>query len=809
MDAALMERIVDRLLADDGLDTLVVALVEAACEGSAELDARLADLGAAELPKRRSVRPGGDVEPPGAYLERLRVSGFRGVAEEVTIDLEPGPGLTLISGRNGSGKSSFAEGLETLLTGESGRWQGRRSKLWREGWRNLHADTAPRLEARFAVEGSTPITVRRSWAQGDGLDAGVVEVTPRLGEPTTLEALGWGSALRSFRPFLSYPELGALVDAPSKAFDELWALLGLEDVTVARDRLGDRRKALDRRKKDVVAEQRRLLGELDAVDDPRAATCKKAIAGRKWDLDALAALLAGDAQDEGDAALRRLSELALPTGEELATLARDLETVAADVNRVAGDTVEQHASLVSVLERAVGHVEAYPGDCPVCERPLDEGYHEELRDRLARSRELTAALRDAHGRRTELHARAGALFADVVADARGEAAAGLAPQAALALSVFLEGMPAGAGDLATHVAGAGEAARAALAELRAAAAAALEQREQVFGPIAEQLRAFLPAARAVREGEALRKLVKAAEDWLKDAEVELRDERFRPIADRVRATWAALGQGSHVALDDVGLAGNKTNRRIQLDVSVDGTAGPAVAVMSQGELNALALSLFLPRMMLPDSPFRFLVIDDPVQAMDPFKVDGLARVLADAAKTRQVVVLTHDARLLEAVRRLRIEARVLEVARRGRSKVEVRKSRGPVDDHLRDARTIARSSVGQPIARRLVPGFCRSAIEAACLGTLQRRRLGRGDDHAELEETVGRAHSVMKMMALALFDDEDRDGDVYRSIDNRWGAPAVDAFKAAKAGAHGNFAGDLESLVRETAKLAHGVEALP
>jgi predicted HAD superfamily Cof-like phosphohydrolase len=32
--------------------------------------------------------------------------------------------------------------------------------------------------------------------------------------------------------------------------------------------------------------------------------------------------------------------------------------------------------------------------------------------------------------------------------------------------------------------------------------------------------------------------------------------------------------------------------------------------MSQSEVNALALSVFLPRARLPASPFRFLVIDD-------------------------------------------------------------------------------------------------------------------------------------------------------------------------------------------------------
>jgi hypothetical protein len=48
-------------------------------------------------------------------------------------------------------------------------------------------------------------------------------------------------------------------------------------------------------------------------------------------------------------------------------------------------------------------------------------------------------------------------------------------------------------------------------------------------------------------------------------------------------------------------------------------------VISQGEVNPLVLSMFLPRARLSGSLFRFLVIDDRVQAMDPAKVDGLAR----------------------------------------------------------------------------------------------------------------------------------------------------------------------------------------
>ena len=111
--------------------------------------------------------------------------------------------------------------------------------------------------------------------------------------------------------------------------------------------------------------------------------------------------------------------------------------------------------------------------------------------------------------------------------------------------------------------------------------------------------------------------------------------------------------------------------------------------MSQGELHSLALSLFIPRATLPESPFRFIVIDDPVQSMDPSRVDGLARVLQSAGKDRQVIVFTHDDRLPEAVRRLDIDATVIEVTRREGSVVEPRRSKDPVSRYIEDAMALA------------------------------------------------------------------------------------------------------------------------
>ena len=71
--------------------------------------------------------------PRIAFLRTITVEGFRGIGLKATLDLTPGPGLTLVVGRNGCGNSSFAEGLELLLTGDTYRWRDR-SGIWRDGW---------------------------------------------------------------------------------------------------------------------------------------------------------------------------------------------------------------------------------------------------------------------------------------------------------------------------------------------------------------------------------------------------------------------------------------------------------------------------------------------------------------------------------------------------------------------------------------------------------------------------------------------------------------------------------------------------
>ncbi len=111
MDDRLLAEVLARLDAA-ALDGPVEELVLAAC-----LDRLDETVGGAPL-HRPDVEPAAMTDPVGAYLQRVTVQGFRGVGERRALPLDPGPGLTVVVGRNGSGKSSFAEAVEMVLTGQ-------------------------------------------------------------------------------------------------------------------------------------------------------------------------------------------------------------------------------------------------------------------------------------------------------------------------------------------------------------------------------------------------------------------------------------------------------------------------------------------------------------------------------------------------------------------------------------------------------------------------------------------------------------------------------------------------------------------
>ena len=816
MDSDLAQLVQERLNADQDLQSDTGLFVHAACVGDEALRALL-DEGKAVTAAGGAGND--DVKSVGAYLTSITVEGFRGVGPSAVLPLQPGPGLTLITGANGSGKSSFAEGLEILLTGHNLRWEGSRSAVWKGGWRNMHHNGVVRVEATLAVEGANGETrVERHWDVGVALEGSATSLQTIRQPRGELSQLGWDEPLASLRPFLSYNELGSTFEAgPTALFDAMSSILGLNELVRARERLRQARLERERTLRTATESLDALRQSLEAVDDERARTCFKAIRGEDWDLDTVDLVLQGVIEPDVDVALPILKQLSVidPAHEDVVFAAcESLREAQLAVQAVSSTDAGRARDVADLLRSAVAFHEHFgEQSCPVCgSGQLDDDWREAAgRAVQSLSREAAEAESADRALATAIAGARGLMLPVPEALDRAEAVGIDAADLSRAWVAWLT-VPNGGGAaaLADHLEQSLPRLLEAAGVVREASSSELDRREDAWRPVAGELLKWLPGARAAERGRIHIGKLSAAEKWLGAATAGFREERFAPVADHAATIWERLRQGSSVELERLGLVGSGTHRRLSLDVRVDGAEGAALGVMSQGELHALALSLFLPRATLEKSPFRFVVIDDPVQAMDPSKVDGLAKVLDDIARVRQVVVFTHDDRLPEAVRRLGIAAGRLEVTRRGRSVVEVRRGTDPVARYLDDARALVRTEgLTADIAARVVPAFCRNALEAACTDAFRRRRLLRGAVHRDVELALESATTLTAKAALALFDDQTRGGDVMSRINARYGRSAGDTFKDCNSGSHlGLSTARLSAFVDQTESLARDLATL-
>ena len=109
------------------------------------------------------------------------------------------------------------------------------------GWRNLHAHDLVRISAELLVEDAGPATAERTWS-GAVFPESRATVQFAGKKRADLDQLGWRDALVAYRPFLSHSELEAFFNGPSRLYDLLSSVLGLEDLATAEGRLSAARK---------------------------------------------------------------------------------------------------------------------------------------------------------------------------------------------------------------------------------------------------------------------------------------------------------------------------------------------------------------------------------------------------------------------------------------------------------------------------------------------------------------------------------------------------------------------------------------
>lgn len=783
-------------------------LAAAALEGRERLIAALPTVpGAVAV-----AEPGADAEgTTGAgplYLTRVSVCGFRGVAGRLDLELQPAPGLVLITGRNGSGKSSIAEGAEVALSGRSYRSS---STLWSRGLTNLHHDGNTEVEIGLRVDGSRDIRVG-CRISGSGL-AGATRWAKQDGETLDAAVLGWDDAVVRYRPVLTYNELAALTSAkPSELYDPINNILGLDGLTAADRALTQAATDEGRTPKAANAARKELVAALEGSDDPRAAELRAALKGSKPNVETARAVLLGTvgAAAGSRQALATWTALTPPDPDRAREVVARLDEAVQRHRRVAAGAAGRAKRLADLLELAMAHREHDGDPCPVCgQGRLDDAWLTEAQTQAEVARREAA---EAEAAEAELRAARTAARRLVtppptalnVPETRGvDPAAAVAAWGALADLDHLSGTD----DVRDRVLLAGVvdavvAVEAAVTSLAAAASDAVISQDVAWQPLAEQAGETLNLMDKADAATARLAAIAEAREWLNTITTTLRDERLARFAHEATGVWEGLRQDSNVALGGIRLVGANTRREVQLDLTVDGTPGPQ-AVLSQGELAALGLALFLPRSTAEDSPFRFIVIDDPVQSMDPSKIDGLARVLHHLAETRQVIVFTHDDRLIQALRRLALPATNYRIDRGERSAVSILLVDDPVNQHLRDADALAKDSVlPADLLAIAVSGYCRDALDEAAIDLARRRLLAGGASVADVDAALESAGSSRGLLALAMLGDPRKNGSpLDRVLTDQLGRDTRDVVTACVEGVHEAELGPPSDLLAATRAL--------
>ncbi len=649
-----------------------------------------------------------------AYLSSISVEGFRGIGPHASLPLEPQRGLTLIYGANGSGKSTFVEALDVLLTGNTARFAGR-GQEWRSAWANAHSPDRGQIDVEFVVENrdtqrfdddessnlflvgfaeeardAQRDMLTRDWTAADlsaatsekdnplgGLDgddprqaAAAGEKDDSLGEPVRrIGRLDVAEAIDKFRPILGYGELGPLFEESGSVADPDTGNVTLfaQHIRTRANVRDETTDALEQFIKQPADPSGVLYDELVAWQEYITSTRK----GAKEAESLVSSAVAGDATAKST--LRSPSDW-------------DWQALAIEHTEDSSDSPIRASSLRELLTVARAYSPRF-----------SDSIRESVTQLVAqRARNL---VRSPEYRIHRMYMRE-----------RG----------------WVD---------PTEV------------ELDEAQLETRDVHERV-----ERFFAYQPSR------------AKSYAEMLLD---EILSARLEQFSQRVSDIWGKIRPGSNgVQFDALSLQRYHTidegsspaqEIRVSLDLTIDGDRPIERGALSQGELHSLALSVFLPTLMMPGSPFGFAVIDDPVQAMDSYAVDGLAKVLRDAAEELQVVVFTHDERLPRALRLLDIEHTLINIARSPGSKVLHEVALDPVIRALENARIEAQDA-GENSSDSSwmdVGVHCREAVEQACIKAVTQRLRKAGlsllDIQRELDDAVYNERlTVRKLMALAI-----------------------------------------------------------
>ena len=623
-----------------------------------------------------------------ARLVSLELENFRGFRDSQRLDLDAD--IILIRGDNGSGKTSLTDGILWLITGAlphlTDRVKGLRQT--HDPIQNRYGEGPSRVALRvrtdagawlFERTGDARSTTLRTSRDGESLE-GDQWLPQAFGEDSSDELRSavstWG--------ILRQDAIRSVLDTGGAALHErMSSVIGLTDVTRFREacRTATKNLALEHRQslasytsaQSAAGSVRRDLNDHQRTTEgfsrsPLQARLNAAVAATTDDVT-----ISFSQTDDLEGVVR--------LGQKVASLI-ELSTAAADAYDayvLAADAVIQTSGALEVdfaaaqaqadeLSRLTSDTqrlaEAALGllgeQCPVCDQPIDTDLVraklqqdlERNTTRLIAATESRKAAASISQRLVEARAaeQGRAQVEEALARRTNELAVALNESSPIHVEDSMrrhEGLRA----LARRL----EEVRFSLRRVHAEVQAELEAADTrllvaVDVATAEETRARAALDLVTAREESAKDLEKATQiaadrivaRWLRDLEPS-----FAEVFDRLspHPTFSVLR-----ARQDVFYNRNQVVPEV-VDPVRGITANPLL-VYSEGQLNTVALSYFLGLALnAPSASLGFMVLDDPLQAMDVLAVLGFADLCRRLRQQRQLLITTHDRRYADLLAR--------------------------------------------------------------------------------------------------------------------------------------------------------------
>ncbi|MGW2298982.1 ATP-binding protein [Streptomyces violaceorubidus] len=698
-------------------------------------------------------------------IKGLRLCGFQGTTSELSMTIDPSPGISIYHGPNGSGKSTIADGIRTAISGKTGWWtevaaptgRSKFDPLWEKI--NRARDSSKSWAEVTLVRAGEELTLKCVLTD-DG------EVSDAYGEWKTSSAevhrvdMGstWRHALEGHPPVFSYAEVERRVQQSNDLQRYIANLLALGGAFTHLEALvSELSEAASASKKKIdvaLRDGKTRVAEVDRLFRLKEPTVD--IEDISWP----------EIADNIEDWLTRhnLVDGGSPTvevaGADVERLRLSLSSVDAAFQKLEGVSeltsprISQH---LEALYKDAVEVAPQGSVCPVCNSAVDD-WVETLHENVERHAELSPIHEEMRGALSEL--RDASVVVNHVAEILGlihSSSSGHRTASASAATVA-ERLRA---VMSYHGSRPALEVRDAFLTLRnsintadwgEASGVAVEASEVTRKWLRERrgnLENFLHVWRTEQETakeSALWQETKKCSATLADKLRKERTERFKERADkRVRQL-----------LEDVGIYLNGIHlTTTRADVSVSNSNGQELqlSMLSAGQRNAFLLAPLLST--AESGPFSFLILDDPVHAFDEIRVDRLASVLVDLSSERRVIIFTHDERLKQHLLARAVNGQAWRVSRdveKGEIGIESTDEMWRV--LLDDARNIVTwaprpSPTAYLTEAQVVRGLCRQAVDHALHSCVVRYSLARKQDVARNLESIDLLDNTLKRVAFA------------------------------------------------------------